>query len=157
MAKVTEQKLDDDYKADKGTGSGTSTGYSVEARSTRGPAVVNDQIFGPNWTTVLFHERNDGQGVPSPGGYDSSGQLLNHGLLSYASAQAIRWWFHANAEDGQDKGIRIGNTKIGFNTSLSGVETRLVRHEIKYSYTITAVSAHDEVRDVFLGPPKGGT
>jgi hypothetical protein len=77
-------------------------------------------------------------------------------LLSFSSAQAIRWWFHAENEDNQHKGVRIGNTKLGWGTKTSsiGIETRLVKHEVKYSYTITAVSAHDEVKDVFLGPAK---
>jgi hypothetical protein len=147
-------KLEDDYKTERGTGSGTAIGYSVQARSTSGSTLIRGQIFGPTWTTVEFNIRDDSNGVPSPGGYDSSGQLSNHGLLSYSSAQAIRWWFHAENEDNLHKGVRIGNTKLGLGKFSSiGIQTRLVQHEVKYSYTITAVSAHDEVKDV-LGPAK---
>lgn len=147
-------KLEDDYKVDRGNGSGTQTGYSVEARSKTGPTLVRGQLFGKDWSKVQFDERKAGRGIPAPGGYDSSGQLLNRGLLSYPSAQALRWWFHADAENDEYEGVRIGGARIGFSASPIGIETRLVKHEIKYNYTITAVSAHDEVKDVFFGPPK---
>lgn len=149
-------KLEDTYKTDRSSGSGTSTGYSVEARAHCGPTIVHGKIYGPDWSVVEFRERDDDSGIPAPGGYDSSGQLLNHGLLSYPSAQALRWWFHADAENDEYNGMRIGNKRVVLRTSTVGIETRLVKHEVKYSYTITAVSAHDEVKDVFFGPPKEG-
>lgn len=152
-------KLEDDYKTDRGTGSGTEIGYSVQARSTSGSTLIRGQIFGPAWTTVEFSTRDDNNGVPSPGGFDLSGQLSNHGLLSYASAQAIRWWFHAESEDSQHKlsiAKDIRQIGWGLDTSSIGIETRLVKHEVKYSYT-TAVSAHEEVKDVFFGPAKENT
>jgi len=139
--------LEDDYKADRSNGSGTKIGYTVEARSPHGPTLVNGNMIGDKWVKLEF-SRGD-KGVPNPGCYDSSGQMINCGLYSYASAQALRWWFHAAAEDE----VVSNNLPLKIPMPRFGILTRIVRHEIKYQYTITATSAHQIIDDM-LSPPR---
>lgn len=141
-------QLEEGYKTDRGNGSGTTIGYSVEARSTAKPTLVLGNMIGEKWTRISFSRGE--KGVPIPGCWDGSGQLEKLGLFSYESAQAMRWWFLAAAEDSfvnDDLPIRI------LMPSPWCLETRLVRHEIKYQYTVTAVSACEFV-DNPGAPPK---
>jgi hypothetical protein len=87
---------------------------------------VGNQIFDNQWRTVQFSQGYPG--VPTGGFMHSEAASL--GFMSYQSAQAMRWWFLAELEIG-----------------MSGMcmETRLVRHAIKYSITSEAVSAHDNL------------
>ena len=147
-------ELEEDYKKFGGSGSGTQHGYTVEARSMKGPTEVSGIVLSERWQEVSF--RRGSPGVPAPGGYDSSGQMGRHGLYSYASAQALRWWLHAAADDQEWSGSGSGLERLVSQlkwASRYGIETRLVRHEVKYQYSITALSAHEIVKDI-LEPPK---
>lgn len=141
-------QLEEGYKTDRGNGSGTTIGYSVEARSTSKPTLVLGNMIGEKWTRISFARGE--KGVPIPGCWDGSGQLEKLGLFSYESAQAMRWWFLAAAE----------NSFVNDATSIRipmpspwCLETRLVRHEIKYQYAVTAVSACEFI-DNHGAPPK---
>lgn len=148
IRKMPQMQLEDGYKTDRGSGSGTTIGYSVEARSTGQPTFINGNMIGEKWTRLEFPRGE--KGVPVPGCYDGSGQLAKLGLFSYPSAQAIRWWFQAVAEnDFLDTATPI---RIPMPRPWS-IETRLVRHEIKYQYTVTATSAHEMI-DNHDAPPK---
>lgn len=129
-------QLEKGYKTDRGNGSGTTIGYSVEARSNSHPTLVLGHVIGEKWTQISFSRGE--KGVPIPGCWDGSGQLEKLGFFSYESAQALRWWFLAAAED------EFVNRAVGLCVPLPrpwSLETRLVRHEVKYQYTVTAVSA----------------
>jgi hypothetical protein len=141
-------QLEEGYKTDRGNGSGTTVGYSVEARSTSKPTLVLGNMIGEKWTRISFSRGE--KGVPIPGCWDGSGQLEKLGLFSYESAQAMRWWFLAAAEDSFVNDARLIRVPLPNPWSL---ETRLVRHEIKYQYTVTAVSACELV-DNHGAPPK---
>jgi hypothetical protein len=141
-------QLEEGYKTDRGNGSGTTIGYSVEARSTAKPTLVLGNMIGEKWTRVSFSRGE--KGVPIPGCWDGSGQLEKLGLFSYESAQAMRWWFLAAAEDS------FVNDAIPIRIPMPspwGLETRLVRHEVKYQYTVTAVSACEFLAN-HSAPPK---
>jgi hypothetical protein len=141
-------QLEEGYKTDRGNGSGTTVGYSVEARSTSKPTLVLGNMIGEKWTRISFSRGE--KGVPIPGCWDGSGQLEKLGLFSYESAQAMRWWFLAAAEDS------FVNDALPIRIPMPSpwcLETRLVRHEVKYQYTVTAVSAC-EVVDNLGAPPK---
>lgn len=141
-------QLEEGYKTDRGNGSGTTIGYSVEARSTSQPTFILGNMIGEKWTRLSFSRGK--KGVPVPGCWDSSGQLKKLGLFSYESAQALRWWFLAAAENefvNDATPIRLPRPHPW------RLETRLVRHEVKYQYTVTAVSTCEFV-DNFGAPPK---
>lgn len=103
---------------------GTETAWSVEARSfIKSPIACGDLLLGTEWSNVPFNR--------APGGVPSGGlffQGADMGLLTYAAAQALRWWFLA---------------ELRSNYKDTGVETRLVRHEVKYSKECVAVAAGD--------------
>ena len=105
------------------SGSGTMFGYSVEGRSvfTR-PETINGQIFDERWATIEFSQ-NPIVGVPV-GPPWTEPWLRLAGLYDYASAQALRWWFHANSAH-----------KLC-------VETRLVKHELRYSWEANRLSEY---------------
>jgi hypothetical protein len=106
------------------SGSGTQTAYSVEARATAGPMNVCGNLIGDDWVRLSFKKdpTNRRPGVPSPGCFDMSGQMENHDLYSYAAAESLRWWIHA-----------LDNSAF--------IQTRIVKHEIKYKFDITVVGA----------------
>lgn len=140
-------KLEDGYRADRGSGSGTTVGYSIEARSVSQPTFILGNMIGEKWTRLDFPRGE--KGVPVPGCYDGSGQLARLGLFSYPSAQAIRWWFMAAAENdfiNDATPIRIPMPRPW------SLETRLVRHEIKYQYTVTATSVHELIENHDTAP-----
>jgi hypothetical protein len=145
-------KLEENYKTDRGNGSGTTIGYSIEARSTSKPTLILGNMIGEKWTRLEF-QRGE-KGVPIPGCYDGSGQLAKLGLFSYSSAQAIRWWFHAASENDFINDVEPPLRSLrGILPRPWGVETRLVKHEVKYQYTVTATSVHELVDD-HIAPPK---
>lgn len=148
LMRGTGVQLEEGYKTDRGSGSGTTVGYSVEVRSRSQPTFIDGNMIGEKWTRLEFPRGE--KGVPVPGCYDSSGQMAKLGLFSYQSAQAIRWWFQAAAENDfidDATPIRIPMPRPW------AIETRLVRHEIKYQYTVTATSAHEVLEDM-SAPPK---
>ena len=105
------------------SGKGTEEAWTVEARNTgNAPQVVGNQTFDNRWRQVEFVESS--VGVPSARRYS---QASLHGLLTYPAAQALRWWVHAQAD-------------IDYQGIL--VETRLVKHLLRYEFNIEAVSAH---------------
>lgn len=121
-------KLEDNYRCERGKGESTCPAYSVEAKHTSGPVNVGGQLFDGEWRNVSFQESF--VGVPN----SSSPVVTEHGLLGYASAQALRWWVHAASQ-------------ADFGSGGFCLDTRIVKHIIKTTYEITAVSAHEIVGD----------
>lgn len=105
-------------------GSGTETGYKVEARYNFNQAVkISDFIIDNRWRQIDFPKATNG--VPQAPFYQR--HTLEHGYLSYAAAQALRWWLHAEAES-DGGGLCL--------------ETRIVKYKIAHSYEITRVAEH---------------
>lgn len=101
----------------------TSHGYSVEARCALDqPVAIGDSIYSNKWQRVEFSEGTFG--VPIRGKFDDD--LNVTGLMRYAGAQALRWWFIACCD----------RTREGI-----GIETRLVRHKINLSWSSEGVEA----------------
>lgn len=122
-------ELEPEYKRNQGHGTGTETCYTVEARHCYPDAIViAGQIFDIRWKRAHFEESP--VGVPSGPAYIHR-HAKEHGMLSYQAAQALRWWIHAQGES--------------TGTGCVCLETRLVKHQIKWSYSIEAMSAHDLV------------
>lgn len=145
-------QLEEGYKTDRGNGSGTTIGYSVEARSTSHPTFILGNMIGDKWTRLSFSRGE--KGVPIPGCWDGSGQLEKLGLFSYESAQALRWWFLSAAENDFVNAAATPYAPIRLPIPRPwSLETRLVRHEVKYQYTVTAVSTCEFV-DNHDEPPK---
>lgn len=116
------------YPYSNGSRSGEEDGWAVEARYVYPvPIKLGDQIFDNRWRTVDFRR--------SPIGVPSSDIMHVHaasmGLLPYISAQALRWCFLAEIN------------RDGFGGLC--METRLVKHRVKYSVSAEAVSAHDNL------------
>ena len=118
-------ELEEDYERNKGSGTGTETAYTVEARNTCKPIKVGNQIFYDKWLRVEFDKSTIG--VPQCAPFQL--HTKEHGLLSYQAANALRWWFHAVLEQEMDAGRW-------------SMETRIVKHIISYSHKIEAVSCH---------------
>jgi hypothetical protein len=104
--------------------SGTQQGWSVEARASLEdyPLQIAEQVFTTKWKPVHF----DPAKVGVPAGRLDFDEYLRFGLLSYPAAQALRWWFVA-ALDMEHK---------------SSVETRLVRHEVKYERSARRIAEY---------------
>lgn len=117
-------KLDKDYKTDLGNGTSTCPGYTVEARHRGTPAEVGGQIFDGEWRRVSYEKTQ--VGVPN----SSLQKVEEHGLLGYATAQALRWWLHASSQ-------------ADFGSSGFCLDTRIIKHNIKTTHAITAVSMHE--------------
>ena len=106
------------------SGSCTTPCYSVQARYTyMEPKEVGGVIYHKDWRTVPFEKSQ--VGVPNNTHSDAANNL---GLLSYQSAQALRWWFHAS----------LGYGDLCF-------ETRILKHVVKHSYSEEIVGAFDHV------------
>lgn len=128
---VTEEAVSEpasEFPKKGGHGSGTEDCYTVQARSMyTEPQPFGKQIFDQRWKHVQFDQVQ----FPLPGvpaGHSMISDRL--GLYSYPAAQALRWWFHANAHAG-----------------FSGIclETRIVKHKVTYTYAEEALSAHDVI------------
>lgn len=119
---MADDNLGENYDRARGNSSGTETFYTVECRcpGTR-PIVVLNQAITSDWLPV--HVSESPVGVPQSKDWRS---IVTQGHYTYAAAQAIRWWFLAEAER-----CRLGIL----------VETRLVKHETKYTSVTTAVAA----------------
>ncbi len=116
--------MSNDYPKSKGNGESTITGYTVEGRYNYSePKQFGGQILDERWRTLIFPSAPFG--VPI-GGFHKH-ELKMNGLLGYSAAQALRWWFHANADV-------LGSLCL---------ETKIVKHIIKSSYKCEAVSDHE--------------
>lgn len=105
--------------------SGTTNGYSIEARyNFNSPHVINGHTLDKEWRTIAFDTAPSGFGIPSP---PFEFAIVALGLYGYSQAQALRWWFHANA-DATFHGICL--------------ETRIVKHTVKYSIEAERKSEH---------------
>ena len=120
--------LEDDYKTTKSKGSATLTGYTIEARfHVREPEKIGRQIYDKEWRQVEFDKSVIG--VPMSNIYHR--ELLEHGLFSYSAAQALRWWFHTQAE-------------IECVGGAPGLQTRLVQHRLTYTNEVKAIGVVDD-------------
>lgn len=115
------------------SGSGTIGAWSVEARCSLDTHVTcNGVILGSKWQRLHFPK--EAKGVP-PGPAWHQPWLSLTGRYAYESAQALRWWWLAVAEAERCLGS-------------IGVETRLVREKITYSYGVSRhASGHVENED----------
>ena len=119
-------ELEKDYMREHG--SGTETGYTVEARyDYQSPVQIGGQLFDNRWRQVDFEKSTIG--VPTAPRHQR--HIAYHGLLGYAAAQALRWWLHAHAE--AEHGVAFC------------LETRIVSHKISYSHEIETVAAHAHI------------
>lgn len=123
MSEIKYPAPPDEFPSKGSSGSGTEVAFSVQARLAYiEPRQVAGHLLDTRWTTLHFEK--------SPIGVPTKPQLssVNHGLLSYQAAQALRWWFLAQAD-------------VEF--SCLCIETRIVEHKITYSFTETAQRAGD--------------
>lgn len=104
--------------------SGTCLAYSVEARvASYEPRVIGGNLMDTRWRRVSMDIAK--AGVPVRG-LTLFPVFPTLGLLPYQAAQALRWWFLAQAEA---------------EFSCLCVETRLVEHKVEYSYSETSERA----------------
>lgn len=104
---------------------GSSSGrvFSVEVRydyST--PQAHGDFIIDREWRTLPVSISPFGVGVPDRTWVKNA---ASHGLMSWPTANALRWWAHA-----------------AFGLCL---QSRLVEHAIVENYTITVLGFHDVI------------
>lgn len=118
------------YPCEWAHGTGTTYGFMVEARLTKGDKMVAEKVrqstghdLSIEWQRLAFAKVPGPLGVP--GAIHPAG--LADGLVPYGTAQALRWWLIAGA-----------------GAMAFGLETRLVRHKLEYSYKQTAEEAIDE-------------
>jgi hypothetical protein len=117
-------------KENEDTSTTNFTGYSLQARVTTSNACIS---VGPLHLdgvlrTLAFRELRDALGLPGlerHGMYDSNARHELVGLMSYATAEALRWALHAQDAYGH-------------------LETRLIEHEVEIS-----------TRKVVIGDLKG--
>lgn len=107
--------------------SGTTYGYTVEARWAHGtPKQIGDTILHKEWQSLHFNKSPIG--IPPHGPrYGGGCQRESMGLLSYAAAEALRWWFIAEVEAQEGHVISM--------------DTRLVAHKITYKLDSEALNA----------------
>lgn len=120
------EEVKPEFPSDRCSGSGGDSGYSVEARLMFNGAceLVGGIPLGPTWTPLHFQQASIGV----PKGNVGYGHLPFTDLLPYESAQALRWWFLANAN-----ASRSGGTLC--------VETRLIKHRCEYTFKEIAEEA----------------
>lgn len=120
--------LECDYNLVKSQGSLTSTGYTVEARFfMRDAEMIRQQLYDGQWRKVEFNL--SANSIPMSPVHHR--ELLEHGLFSYAAAQSLRWWFHAQAE-------------IECVGGAPGLQTRLVQHRLTLEHDVTAIGVIDD-------------
>ncbi len=118
---------EEDYPKSRGSSNTSCEGYTVEARFVGDkPVELSGQLFDNRWRQVDF--------VESKIGVPAAPQYLLHdfrlkGLLGYSSAQALRWWMHAAADN---------------NSPFGGLclETKLVKHQLLTTSKCEAISEH---------------
>lgn len=117
--------MSDEYPKKSSNARGTEEAYSVEARCTDiRPRTIAGRLFDNRWQKVAF----DQAAIGVPGGPSHNHHSRHLGLLTYSAAQALRWWIHAAA----DVEV-IGSICL---------ETKLVKHQIRYEWSCEAVSEH---------------
>ncbi len=113
--------LADEWPKAGSSASGTDRSYSVQARMAYyEPRTVSGMMLDTRWKTVCFKPGE--VGVPIHRWHS----WPDHGLYNYQAAEALRWWFVAQA--------RVENNEIC-------LETRLVEHEVDYSWKESSVKA----------------
>ncbi len=120
--------LECDYNLVKSQGSLTSTGYTVEARFfMRDAEMIRQQLYDGQWRKVEFNL--SANSIPMSPVHHR--ELLEHGLFSYAAAQSLRWWFHAQAE-------------IECVGGAPGLQTRLVQHRLTCTHEVKSIGVVDD-------------
>lgn len=109
------------------------SGYQVQARymGPDGAKKVGDMMLCATWKTINFKKSHGGV----PGGKAFEFWLPATDCMNFSAAQALRWWFIAEAE-----------------AELFGslcLETRIVRFKIDYSVKAEAVSVLEEPADAW--------
>jgi hypothetical protein len=132
----------DVWPKDASSGSGGHVGYTVEARiAYNTPETVAGTVLDTRWRPINFTQA--AQGVRERAG--SPFDVATYGLHNWAAAQALRWWFHAEAEL-----QRHGSFCL---------ETRIVAHQVSFYYSVKATGAHAEIggngHRSHKGPDKG--
>lgn len=112
------------YPKKGSSGSGSYDAWSVEARyNALRPKVFGDVLLDNRWTKFAFHKSE--HGIPAGPRFKFARDELE--LLGYSAAQALRWGLHAHAD-------------VNYEGAL--LETRLIKHVVKYSYSSEAISEH---------------
>ena len=124
------KKKKDEIKAEfpdkRSSGTGTDKAYYIEGRSVNSrPEQIGGMLLDERWRRIDLYEVQHPHGVPVKN-HGGASQAGDRGLLNYEAAEALRWWFHAEAA-------------AGLGLSAICLETRLVECEVKYSYEVTAV------------------
>ena len=97
-------------KQNVSSGESRMVGYRPEVRTSyRDPTLVSGQIVDGVWREIKYHSRDDLSGIPA-GYFDK--KLKEHGLLGRPQAEAIRWWFLAQAEAERATGALCLETRL---------------------------------------------
>ena len=108
------------------TGSGSGDGYIVEIRMGRESSrefYIGKRRVTTEWTRLDPDMVPKGEGIPNGRSYVSAALQMS-GLLDYATAEALRWWAVAVAQE-----------------QYFDLETRLVRHELSWSWNSKPIEA----------------
>jgi hypothetical protein len=102
---------------------GTQSAWSVQVRCSghMAPVILGEHAFDNQWRDLPFEI--GAHGIPMGSRFDVHQQM---GLMTYAAAQALRWWFLAD--------LTVAGKEYRF-------ETRLVRHEVTYSISTKPLGA----------------
>lgn len=119
------------------SGSGTNTGFQVQARYMHNePKQFGDIILDQRWRTLHFPRSPIG--VPAARDWDW--WLPASQCMTFEAAQALRWWFLANCVAGNWGGRLC-------------VETRIVSFKITYSHAAKVSAVMDEDPDAWRKVP----
>ena len=126
-------------KKEYGSGSGTLRCYIVEARTRLNHPIVltSGEVLDAEWRQIRFP-----RGAPIGVRVELWNRTAEgEGYLDYAAANALAWWFMANADYRSESGLIC---------RAIGIETRLVQVEFQYSFSAAekgigpTMTAHDE-------------
>lgn len=99
--------MSDTPRRGESSGSSTTQGYMIEARSAHLPHVrVGDQTFTKDWSFVQTE-----WGWPGVPNRLWSADAISHGMLTYTAAQALMGWI-ASAERGDGLGLEFRLAKF---------------------------------------------
>ena len=128
-AEAAQGKHAAEFPRKESSHNGTTIGYTVEVRFIgHKPEIINGMVLGKEWQRAKFETVTPPiPGVPNARPWHSA-LFTIVGLYDYSAAQALRWWFHANAD------------ASGFGSMC--LESRIVAHSVKYSMSAEAISAH---------------
>lgn len=99
-------------------------GFRVEVRTCyHTPHMAAGQIIDAEWRTLQVKFGDDVMGIQCPDG-PWTRRLKDHGLMTRNQAEAIRFWFLSIAEAERVSGALC-------------IETRLVRHRLTETVTVT--------------------